>query len=388
LGGDEGIRAANISALVSNKCYIQEAYEYKGPIALVTEGNNRCLFLSSIAYVFLQMVDNNPGLVRDRHRVEYVCFNMREINGATLIVGVMEELMQTCWQKALREALLSHTRGAFYQLLSKATGRLKDGKTNVSSKNPRWQLFDNMLFRGLPGDSETVDLYIQFVEGEFNTLRGGESGGCESVRRRLTNKFERDKYLGDNEPMKKAVQLAGVRGTFGIHLASYLGAIPANNASFAAIEQGSSGFYKCVNHLLKDELGVDFLTTAQASEQVDRLVVGMGKQGLKVDHAWLDQNCCCWWRAFGQPGKDGRKKDVLFREIGGCRRLFLPMRHRTKKRGHSIEFFVANKWFDLCDYLSEMDASIEMNRVIKRNKKWTGGSIKEFRDNLCGTSLL
>jgi hypothetical protein len=227
------------------------------------------------------------------------------------------------------------------------------------------------------------------VEDAFYTLRVGEVGACADVKRRLTNKVERDKHLGDNEPMKKAVQLAGVRGTFGIQLASYLGAIPANNASFAAIEKGASGFYECVNRLLKDELGVDFLTTAQAAEEVDRMVAGMVKHGLRIDHSWLDQNCCWWWRTFGNPsGRDGRKKDVLFREIGGCRRLFLPMKHRTKIRGHSIEFFVADKWYDLCDYLPEMDASKEMNRVIRRNKKWSGGSILEFRDKMCGAGLL
>jgi hypothetical protein len=143
-----------------------------------------------------------------------------------------------------------------------------------------------------------------------------------------------------------------------------------------------------VNHLLKDELGVDGLTTAQATEQVDRMVNGMVKHGLKVDHTWLDQNCCCWWRRYGTTGRDRRKMDVLFREIGRGGRLFLPMRHKKKKRGHSIEFFVSDQWFDLQDYFSEIGVSREMNRVIRRNKKWTGGSIQEFRDKMCGASLL
>jgi hypothetical protein len=385
-GGEE--RAKTISGFVENNCTVNSHYEYKGPVALVPEGNNRCLFLGSIAHVFLRFVDEHPGLVTDRHRVEYVCFNMREINGVTLIVGVMEELRQTCWKKEVGESLSSSKRGALYQLLSKATSKLKDGKTNVSSMNNRWQLADPMLFRGLPGDSDTVDLFVQFVEEQFNILRAGERGACEEVRQLLTKKKMRDLYLGGNDRMKKAVQLGAVRGTFGLHLASYLGAIPADNASFAAIEEGSSGYYKCVNHLLKDGLKVDRLTTDQATEQVDRILNGMVKHGLKVDHAWLDQNCCCWWRRFGTEGTDRRKKDVLFREIGGGSRLFLPMRHRTKKRGHSIEFFVSNKWFDLTDYLSEMGVAREMNRALRRNKKWTGGSIREFRDKMCGASLL
>ena len=89
--------AANISVYGKEKCTIQDLHEHQGPLALVAaEGNNRCLFLSSIAYVFLQMIDEHPGLVIDRHRV-----NMREINGATLIVGDMEELRKPYGQKAL-----------------------------------------------------------------------------------------------------------------------------------------------------------------------------------------------------------------------------------------------------------------------------------------------
>ena len=92
-GGGGGVLAANISAYVKENCTIQDLHEHQGPLALVAaEGNNRCLFLSSIAYVFLRMIDEHPGLVTDRHRVKYICFNMREINRATLIVGGMEEL--------------------------------------------------------------------------------------------------------------------------------------------------------------------------------------------------------------------------------------------------------------------------------------------------------
>jgi hypothetical protein len=79
---------------------------------------------------------------------------------------------------------------------------------------------------------------------------------------------------------KKAVQLVGVvRGTSGIHLASYHGVIPAINASFAVIEQGMCEVPT------KRWSGVDFLTTSQASKEVERIVNGMIKQGLKVNHA-------------------------------------------------------------------------------------------------------
>jgi hypothetical protein len=171
-------------------------------------------------------------------------------------------------------------------------------------------------------------------------------------------------------------------------LGSYLGAIPADNASFAAIEQGTSGFYLCVNHLLKDELGVDYLTTADAADEVERMVAGMVKHGLKVDRAWLDQNCCCWWRQFGKSGRDNRKKDVFFLEKGKTGRLFLPMRHRLRRRGHCIEFFVSKEWFNLQDYLAEIGETTELTGVIKKNKNWKEGSLQAFRDKMCGASLL
>jgi hypothetical protein len=200
--------------------------------------------------------------------------------------------------------------------------------------------------------------------------------------------FDGYKFLGGNLQTQKSVQLGVVRGTFGIYLGAYIGAIPVTNASFAAIEHGSSGFYLCVNHLLKDELGVDSLSTLHVTEEVERMVTGMVKQGLKVDQAWLDQNCCCWWRQFGKPGKDNHKKDVLFCESGGRRRLFLPMRHRMKKCGPCIEFFVSKDWFDLQDYLPESSPSQDLNCVICSNKTWKGGSIKDFRDQMCGDKLL
>jgi hypothetical protein len=388
LGDVDGVFSTNITAFLEDKCTICTDYEYNGPAALVPEGNNRCLFLSSIAYTFLRMIDDHPSLVTYRHRVEFVCFNMREVNGVTLIVGIMEELRGECWRKEVKETFLSPTCGSFYMLLSKAMRKVKGGKTNVSSMNPRWQHVDQMLFRGLPGDLESVDLYIRFVEAEFNLLRTGNVCECDNVRRRLTNRAARDSYLGGDHGTKKAVQLGVVRGTFGIHLGSYLGAIPADNASFAAIEQGTSGFYLCVNHLLKDELGVDYLTTADAADEVERMVAGMVKHGLKVDRAWLDQNCCCWWRQFGKSGRDNRKKDVFFLEKGKTGRLFLPMRHRLRRRGHCIEFFVSKEWFNLQDYLAEIGETTELTGVIKKNKNWKEGSLQAFRDKMCGASLL
>jgi hypothetical protein len=388
LGGDNGTRRANISSFVTEKCAIRKDYEYNGPVALVPEGNNRCLFLSSIAYAFLRLFERYQGLVTHQHRIEYVCFNMREINGATLIVGIMEVMMQDCWKKEVQATLMSQTPGALYQLLSKHKRNLKGGRTNVSSMNPRWQLVNQMLFRGLPGDAETVSLYVYFVESQFNILRTGDVHECADARSRLTNTEARNRYLVGNDEIKKAVHLGVVRGTFGIHLASYLRAIPAIHASFAAIEQGKSGFYQCVNHLLKDERGVDFLTTSQATEEMETMVSGMVKKGLKVDLAWLDQNCCCWWRLFGRPGKDNRKMDVLFREIGDCGRLFLPMRHRTKSRGHSIEFFVFDKWYDLQEYLLDVSALGDMNKIIRRNEQWKGGSLLDFCNKMCVGTLL
>jgi hypothetical protein len=388
LGSDNGERAEFISTFAQQTCAVRDGYEYKGAVSLVPEGNNRCLFLSSITYAFLQFVDENPGLITDRHRVEYVCFNMREVNGATLIVGVMNELMQSRLRKETMAALVSTTRGSFYKLLSNVMRTLKEGNTNVSSKNPRWQNLDEMLYCGLPGQTDNLDLYISFVEEEFNILRGGDAAACIDARRRLTNKDAREAYFGGDCEMKKAVQLGAVRGTFGIHLAAYLAAIPAVNASYAGIEKGSSGFYQCVNHLRREALGVDYLTSCQAKEEVETVTAGMVKQGFKVDLAWLDQNCCCWWRRFGTPGKDNRKKDVLFRERDGIKRLFLPMRHRLKKNGHSIEFFVLNIWIDLKDYISDIEASLDRNRVIRINRNWKGGSIKEYRNKMCGASLL
>jgi hypothetical protein len=313
---------------------------------------------------------------------------MREINGATLIVAIMAEMMQECWKKEVQVTCRSQTHGAFYQLLSKAKRQLKGGKTNVSSMNPRWQLVNQMLFRGLPGDVDTVSLYVQFVELQFNILPNGDKHDCDDARYRLTNTDAPNPYLGRNDEMKKAVQLGVVKGTFGIHLASYLGAILPSNASFAAIEQGKSGFYQCVNHVLKDERGVEFLTTSQATEEIETMVSGMVKKGLKVDHAWLDQNCCCWWQLFGRPGRENRKMDVLFCETGNNGRLFLPMRHRTKSRGHSIELFVSNKWYDLQDYLSDASVSEDMNQIMRRNHQWKGGSLLDFRDKMCGDTLL
>ena len=53
LGEDDGFFLTHILASVADICAIRTDYEYKGPVALVPEGNNRCLFLSSIAYTFL-----------------------------------------------------------------------------------------------------------------------------------------------------------------------------------------------------------------------------------------------------------------------------------------------------------------------------------------------
>jgi hypothetical protein len=67
LGGDNGTRSANILSFAKERCAIRKDYEYKGPVALVPEGNNRCLFLSSIAYAFLRLFDQYHGLFTYRH---------------------------------------------------------------------------------------------------------------------------------------------------------------------------------------------------------------------------------------------------------------------------------------------------------------------------------
>jgi hypothetical protein len=159
--------------------------------------------------------------------------------------------------------------------------KLKGGKKNICSMNLRWQLVDQMFFQDVSGDSDTVNLYIGYLESEFNILQMRDNLECENTQSRLKNKEARNCYLGNNDAKKKAVQLGVARGTFGLHLASYLGD-------------------QCVNHLLKNDCGVNFLTTSQATEEVNVMVSGMVKQGLKVDHTWLDQNCCCWWQRHGQ----------------------------------------------------------------------------------------
>jgi hypothetical protein len=272
LGGDGGVRSTYISSFISDNCAIRSDYEYQGQVALVPEGNNRSLFLSSIAYSFFQIQDGCPGIVAERHRVEFACFNMLEVNGATLIVGAVEELLKEHWRTEVKDAFFLPTRGQFYKLLSKLMRQLKGGgKTNILSMNPRWQNVSQMLFCGLPGDPESVDLYILFVKREFNILCSGDGRACMDTRHRLTNTDARDKFLGDDLQTKKSVQLCVVGGTFGIHLGAYIGAIPATNTSFAAIEHGSSEFYLCVNHLLKDELGVEPLLTLHATEEVERM---------------------------------------------------------------------------------------------------------------------
>jgi hypothetical protein len=97
-------------------------------------------FLSSIAYAFLRLFDCYHGLVTHQHCNEYVCFNIRKINGATLIVGIMEMMTLESWKKDVHATLLSQTPGSFYQLLSEVKRELKGGKTNMASMNPRWQL--------------------------------------------------------------------------------------------------------------------------------------------------------------------------------------------------------------------------------------------------------
>jgi hypothetical protein len=215
----------------------------------------------------------------------------------------------------------------------------------------------------------------------------------------LASKSYRAEYCSDEEML--VAKLGAVRGTFGIQLSVRMLVTPSHNAGVAAIEKGNSGFYKFVNSFKQREYSGQDIKTEEAKEEVDCLLAGLRACGFKVDHAFLDQSGCFWWRIYGTDGKDGRKMDVFFFMKDGDL-PYAPMRYRVFSyktcgtRGsdrYDIEFFVFDKWYRLGDYLCPgYDLVGDRHHPIKRQPTWRHGSLDSFRQEACrmddGTSSL
>jgi hypothetical protein len=136
--------------------------------------------------------------------------------------------------------------------------------------------------------------------------------------------------------MLEYIKLGSVWGTFGIQLSAYVLATPPENAHFATIQKGESGYYKCVNIHLKTKFGGNNLSSKIVACEVEECIASLMKTGFPVNPAWMDQNCCYWYRKYGgdDNSRDGRKKDIFFFDKNG--RVFLPIRTRGNQAGRPL----------------------------------------------------
>lgn len=371
----------------------QTEIKYCGRYLLAHEGNNRFTFLGTIVFGWLSVVDKFVSIVCHVHSEVVVAFCMREINGAPLICAVLKRLLLPA-NKARTETALLHTDDSeFYILLCtlmfEVTGA-KLGRVNCSKRN-RWQNVDKSLWDGTDCGRAKILCYLGFVQEQFATLRGS-APACDHQHARdmLTSNSHRAKHCTEDE--QSVAKLGAVRGTFGIQLSAWMLVTPSHNAGVATIEKGGSGFYKFVNSFKRREYSGRDLSTEEAREEEERLLDGLREYGLKLDHAFLDQAGCYWWRLFGTKGKDKRKMDVFFVD-DDSQLLYAPMRYRVYSYKaiaaggtdrYDIEFFVFDKWYRLRDYLCPgFDVPGDRHVGIRRQPSWEHGSLQCFREKAC-----
>jgi hypothetical protein len=372
-----------------------------GRYVLTPEGNNRFTFLGTIVFAWLLVVEEFYSMVCHLHSEVLVAFCMREINGAPLICGILQRLLVPGNKSRMEKALADVDESEFYILLCTIMFEITGcelGGVNCSKRN-RWQNLDKSLWDGTALGRQQILSYLGFVKRQFATLRGETDCDEQHARDMLTSKSHRVNYCSEEE--LSVLKLGAVRGTFGIQLSAWMLVTPSHNAGMASIEKGGSGFYKFVNSFKQREYSGRDLKTEEAKDEERRLLAGLRASGFKVDHAFLDQSCCFWWRKFGTEGKDKRKMDVFFFE-NESELLYAPMRYRVfsykaigpgGQERYEIEFFVFDKWYRLRDYLCPGFCVLgDRQRAIRQQPAWSHGPLHCFREGAClfedGTSSL
>jgi hypothetical protein len=375
-------------------------FDYSGKFARLQECNNRLTFLGSFAVPWFNFLDKYRGHVRVRHCFEYISFVMRECNGTPLFVATMNGICKQTNEMEIR-GMLQAPCPAFYVMLSKEMRRhSKKDRGIISSQAPRWQIFDYPLWKS-DVDDWNAKTYVKFVSDQLFTMGNSalEEERC-AARRNLCSASERKLDGRWTKDELSTIVLGAVRGTFGIQLSAFLLSTPPENAHYASIEKGESGFYKCLNLHLRDKYNGKNLTTGEAIAEVNACMESLQKKGFPITLAWMDQNCCYWYRKNGRDdGKDGRKKDIFFFDESG--QLYLPLRAKQVSKGPAeIQFFVRNDWYNLASYWKPAYEMANQSSIIKRQhdhptqtqlvdlpvwvkKIGLNGSLKTFRDSEC-----
>ena len=343
-------RDAFTKLLLSSKVHGPDTeFDYKQYYATVLEGNNRFIFLGSFAYAWMRFLECYPGKVQLHHCYEYVAFVMRECNGSPLLVQVMDDLISPTVQVQVLNSL-SNNSPSLYVLLSQRMRKHRPHGGLIVSTACRWQNYDKPVWSSTADDAKTIFL-VDFISSQFQILATNpDKIECEAACRLLSSNLERKRSKRWSDEKLEVIKMGAVRATFGIQLAAYLLLIPAKWASYATIEKGKSGFYKCVNTQLCEMYEKNNITSQEAQEEVDGCIQSLVKSGFPVTWARMDQNCCYYARKYYRKGgNDGRKKDVIFFESNG--QVYLPMRSKTYKNDrYEIQFFVMNEWYNLAEW--------------------------------------
>jgi hypothetical protein len=359
---------------------------YWGRHALTPEGNNQFTFLGTIVVAWIKVIEEFYLRVTHCHSEVFVSFCMREINGSPLICGILQRLVEPASRSRTEAALASADVCDFYILLSTVMFEMTGCQFTVNcSKRNRWQNVDKPLWDGTAEGRRQTLICLAFTKCQFSSMHDQNTQGNEHDREMLTSKRHWEKHCSPVE--LKVAKLGAARGTFGIQLSAWmLISTPSSNAGFASMEKGGSGFHKFVNCFKQREHSGCDLTSAEAQDEVGRLLVGLRSSGFKVDNAFLDHSGCLWWRLNGTEGEDNRKMDILlFEKRGG--RLHAPMGHRVFSSSDrcEIQFFVHDKWCMLRNYLCPGFELSGGNRStpIRRQQTWTHGPTESFRDKEC-----
>jgi hypothetical protein len=322
--------------------------DYKSSFAIRDETLSRDILLGSMLHLWFLFVHAYAGLVKYWHCVQFVVFIGRETNGPMLIYQVITELIahrnQMLGTETRRALADKEHPSAFFIFISKRyLGKRPEGCKYPSVSHHRWQPGNGIVYLK-EGDECKVAFLLRFLEDIFcAVLDAAKPEDANQQLLFLVCRKAREQF-GYNAEQRSILEYGPIRGTYTIQLAARFGVIPTQWESFAQIEKGKSGFYRCVNSHLEATYGHP-LSTSQAQGEVKELLARLKQHRHPVDMAVLDQVGCRWHRV----SSSNLKKDVYFWDLhnGDLMNFY---RRKLTKNGHKIQLFWKESWRNLDDY--------------------------------------
>jgi hypothetical protein len=329
--------------------------DYPFPFQSVKECSNRMWFLGSFMNVWLRMIVMYSPLVEFRHTASFVAFAMREANGQSLLIGLLESTLMRQRLPSVEDIFKDKSVESVYEWLSLLFIEKRGTSGVISCNDNRYQKVDRMLY-----DSERktkakcrkdCGLFVTFFLDQLMKLNDTEREQ-EGLAMLVSSTFRNERLTKE---VRATVQLGCVRVTFGLQLSAGLLLTPDTYATWAIVAKSKSGFYRAIEFLCGDGTKSS-LSTQQVTDIANNTVAILRRNGVYATMSWLDQGCCLFYRwHLANDQVDKRKHEYIM--CGHDRAPYIPFRVKEASKIW-IQFLSASKeWVDLETALSRFNGT-------------------------------